>query len=132
MRIGGLLGVLLVSAIARAQDSRLATQPAAPLLTREQLLADLDVLAAGIVEKWSYLEDKQVNFGVDLKKLLDRATSRIGEQATKAEFHDVVVELVAGLKDGHANVFTLGVPRPQRHWPFEIAETPDGFVVVAQ
>jgi C-terminal processing protease CtpA/Prc len=121
------LAFLIVSG-SGAQESRPATRPGE--LTRAQMESDLDLLASAIREKWAYLEDKEKNHGVSLTGLLARARSQLGDVMTKAEFHWVVLELVASLKDGHAAVFTLGVARPQRRWPFRFEETADGIVVV--
>ena len=121
--------VLVVSSAVFAQESAPSTRPVVPL-TRAEAAADLDELAAGIREKWSYLEDKEKNHGLDLAKLVADAKARLDDVNTKAQFHANVLELVASLKDGHAHVLTPGVGQPQRRWPFKVEQTPEGFVVV--
>jgi hypothetical protein len=136
-RIGGqalTLLLLVLDAALLAQESAPATQPAetrpAATLSRADMEADLALLEKEIRANWSYLEDKEQNFGVDLGALMAAAKKRLPETGTKAEFHAIVLELVAGLKDGHANVFTLGVAEPRRRWPFRVEEVAEGFVVV--
>jgi hypothetical protein len=128
-RIALLVAALLCSGSGRAQESAPASRHG--VLTRAEAEADLDVLEAAIRDQWSYLEDKEKNGGLDLAELVAAAKARLEDVNTKAQFHGNVLELVASLKDGHANVFTLGVAQPQRRWPFRVEETADGFVVVA-
>lgn len=91
---------------------------------------DLDVLRSAIHEKWAYLEDKEQNFGVEVDSLVSGAKLALPDFATPAAFHEIVLELVAALKDGHAAVETPGVAEPARRWPFRVAETDEGFVVI--
>jgi len=123
-----LLAVTLAATLA-TQEPAPAPAPVAKL-PRAAMEADLEELAAAIREKWSYLEDKQENFGVDLAALVAAAKLRLPEEGTPAEFHAIVLELVAGLKDGHADVDTPGVADPSRSLPFRLEDTPEGLVVV--
>ncbi len=123
--------VIVCASALPAQDSVPDTRPVA-VLSRAQAEAELALLEAAIREKWAYLEDKEKTAGLDLGKLVAAAKARLEDSNPRARVHEIVLELVASLKDGHANVFTLGVARPQRRWPFHVVETTDGFVVVAR
>jgi C-terminal processing protease CtpA/Prc len=122
---------LFLAAIAVAQESA-PSRPSSrgEMLGRSLMESELALLESAIREKWSYLEDREKNHGVNLAALMTRARSSLRDAMTKAAFHQVVLELVAGLKDGHASVFTPGVPKPQRSWPLRVEETPEGFVIV--
>jgi C-terminal processing protease CtpA/Prc len=122
--------VLTLLAQAPAQASRPDTAPATRAhLTRAEMESDLDALLAGIRARWSYLEDKSANLGVDPDALVAAAKAALPEVASKAAFHEVVSAVVAALKDGHAGVFTHGVAEPVGRWPIALADSADGVVV---
>jgi C-terminal processing protease CtpA/Prc len=122
--------LLLIAAASVGQETRPSTRAGRETLSRAEMEADLDHLLEGVRADWSYLEDKQKHFGVDLEALVARARSRLPDSATLEEFHETLTEIVAGLKDGHGSVRTPGVTRAFRRWPFTVADVAEGLVVV--
>jgi C-terminal processing protease CtpA/Prc len=75
-----------------------------PDTIREGAKGDLKVLIGTTKSAWAYLDDKKENFGVDLDRLSASAVSRFESCKAKTEVFEVLREVVAGLKDGHAFV----------------------------
>lgn len=122
-----IIATLILSSIAWSQESAPATNAT---LTRAAMEADLDALETAVREKWSYLDDRQANFGVDLAALVKRAKSGLPETGDRRVFHGILHELVADLQDGHGHVATPGVLGPARRWPVTLKEFADGVFIV--
>jgi C-terminal processing protease CtpA/Prc len=120
--------IALMAAVLAGQDSAPASRFYGRLLSRAEMLFDLDVLEAAIREKWAYLEDKEKNAGVDVKALVAHAKARLPDAASPGVFHGAVARIVSGLKDGHGEAW---YPVPTAHrLPFTVADVPEGLVVV--
>ncbi len=99
-------------------------------LTREQMDEDLRELVAVIGRAYAYVDEKKEQYGVDLDHLRADARQRLGAVKSNADFHDLLKEVIAGLKDGHCEVYAhhLMAPRP-RSWPFLVREVKEGIVI---
>ncbi|HVR76199.1 MAG TPA: hypothetical protein VMT52_17850, partial [Planctomycetota bacterium] len=91
------------------------------VLTPAQMESDLEQLVAVLGRAWAYAQDKREHFGVDLGSLLEEHRALIEGTKTRRHFLDIVVRLVAALRDGHAWATINGVPLfPRRRWPFHL------------
>lgn len=104
--------------------------PAQEKLTREQMDEDLRELVAVVRRAYAYVDEKKADAGVDLDKLLADARKKLAGVKSNADFHDLLKEVVAGLKDGHCEVYAghLMAPRP-RSWPFALNFVKEGVMV---
>jgi hypothetical protein len=99
-------------------------------LTHDQMEEDLRELGAVVRRAYSYVDEKKEQAGVELDQLLADAVRRLDGVKSNADFHDLLKEVVAGLKDGHCEVYAghLAAPRP-RAWPFLLHFVKEGVVV---
>jgi len=71
---------------------------------RQGAMGDLKVLIETTRSAWAYAEDKREHFGVDLDGLSNLAASQISNRTNKSGAFEVLRNVVAGLKDGHASL----------------------------
>ena len=99
--------------------------------SREEMAADLAQLGAAVRAQWAYLDDRREHFGLDLDALLAGKLAALDGVRSRADFADVLRELVAELQDGHGNVaIECGEP-PRRYLLLELADCAEGAVVVS-
>ncbi len=89
--------ILLLCSIGRAGEL-----PAEAI--REGARGDLKVLIETAKSAWAYADDKRENFGVDLDRLNTLAASQLRTCTNESEAFEILRNVVAGLKDGHASL----------------------------
>ena len=104
--------------------------PAQTPLTPAQREENVRQLVDVVRRTYAYVEDKRQSFGVDLDAIQADALKRLGTIKSDAEFHDLLKEMTASLKDGHCEVYAwhLQAPRP-RAWPFVLKDVKEGVLV---
>lgn len=107
-----------------------ATRPPEPTTPRQKREADLRDLGAVVRRAYAYVEEKRADAGVDFDRIVDEAIGRLDRVESDADFHDLLKEVIAGLKDGHCEVFAghLAAPKP-RSWPLLLGSVKEGVVV---
>jgi C-terminal processing protease CtpA/Prc len=119
---------LLAAGVVAAQSAPQAGAPP-PALTRAQMQADLEQLAAETRAEWAYAELRRELSGLDPQQLAATLVARLDGVADGAGFAALVREFVAALQDGHAYVQARKEPVPFRRWPFTCVDTQAGLVV---
>ncbi len=91
---------------------------------------DLRDLVNVVHRSYAYVDEKEKDAGVDLDKILGDALKRLDSVKSDADFHDLLKEVVAGLKDGHCEVYAghLTPPKP-RSWPLFLNLVKEGVIV---
>lgn len=118
---------LAVGAVLLAGNS---TLPAQQTLTRVQMDEDLRELTAVVRRAYAYVDEKKEQSGVDPDQLLANARKQLDGVKSAADFHRLLREFVAGLRDGHCEVIggPAGSPKPHA-WPFLLHFVKEGVVI---
>lgn len=103
---------------------------AAERLSRAQMEEDLSQFFAVTRRAYAYVAEKQQQYEIDLDRMQADALKRLDKVHSNADFHDLLKEVVAGLRDGHCEVYVghLAVPKP-RAWPLLLASVKEGVVI---
>jgi C-terminal processing protease CtpA/Prc len=110
----------------------LAAAPAQAPWSVADMSADLDEIEAAIAASWSYFDDHQTHFGVDVKALIAAAKGDLPAVQSADDAARVLRRLVAGLQDGHAWCRVPGATDgAQRRLPFAVVDCKEGAVVRA-
>ncbi len=93
---------------------------------------DIRALRGILESRWSYLEHRRELDGLDLDALEAEALELLGEEPDERAFLLALTRYVAGLRDGHADVFYEGLSLQEVwRWPFLLAEDAEGVFVLA-
>jgi C-terminal processing protease CtpA/Prc len=99
-------------------------------LSRVQMEEDLKQLFAVTRRAYAYVDEKKEQYGVDLDAMQAEALKRLDTVKSNGDFRDLLKEVMAGLKDGHCEVYAdhLIAPKP-RAWPFLLSFVKEGVLV---
>lgn len=99
-------------------------------LTRAQMEEDVRELVDVVRRTYAYVDEKKTDAGVDLDEILGHAQRQLDAVKSNADFHDVLKEMIAELKDGHCEVYAghMVASKPQS-WPFVVEATREGLVI---
>lgn len=120
--------ILLVALITLLAHGHLYAQEP---LTKAQMAEDVRQLIDVTRSAYAYVAEKKADSDVDLDRILDRAMKQLESVQSNSEFHDVLLEAVAALKDGHCAISpgNVEVYRPFA-WPFTLAAVKEGVAVL--
>jgi hypothetical protein len=93
-------------------ETAVAPAPEVELSPQQKRAEDLRALEGMIRRAYAYVGEKKADAGVNLDALFDVARKRFDGVSSDAEFHDLLKGVVAGLKDGHCEVYA-GHLRPR-------------------
>jgi hypothetical protein len=93
------------------------------------MAADLRQLANVARRAWSYAEDKKQHFGVDLDRILQDKLNRVPAIQSDEDFHQLLREFIAEMKEGHADLSIPGASPTPYAWPFTIRQTAQGYII---
>ncbi len=135
-RVGATVTILLLCSLhaagAPSQDGAILLP--APVLTRSEMVADLEHLTVRLKRAWAYAEDKRTLLGVDIDALHATAMRQLGEVHDADGFFFLVKEYIGGLMDGHAGVrpghSSSGISTPMC-WPFVVTRLDGRFYLKA-
>src|SRR5262249_31774677 len=98
--------------------------------TQEQMTADLDEIAGAVRGKWSYVDDRRANSGVDVDALRAAAVAALPTVRSVDDFARVLRRFAAALQDGHAWSHVPGsMALPARRLPVQLVDCDEGLVV---
>ncbi len=99
-------------------------------LSRSQMAEDLVQLFAVTRRAYAYRDEKKEQYGVNLDRMQADALKRLDTVKSNADFGNLLKEVIAGLRDGHCEVFAghLVAPKP-RAWPLLLRSVKEGVLV---
>ena len=102
-------------------------------LTREEVLADLNVMGDTIHAFYGPLQFKQARFGFDIDKELTKARSAVSKGKTEADRVRALYDLLAKLQDGHVSLQwqLQGDASADYNLPFVVTPVEGSYLAVA-